>query len=138
MSFIVLGMTGLFILSLVGLMIFRFITGSLSGLFEPVLIGHTSFLVIFAMVSACVYAVNSSAHEDNLKSNLLQKYEIVSVDYDSEIAHLTITESESQLITINLKDDKKGNFLLTQDARTNEPALSELPESAVSVEEITR
>lgn len=132
------GVLGLFVLILLVAAISSLTPMSLSWLVEPALIGYIFFLLIWFFVSTFQYTVNARAHEANLQNNLLQKYDIISVDYDSKLTPLDITESESQIITVILKDDKKGNFLLVQDARTNEPTLSELPDSTVSLEEITR
>lgn len=137
-NFIGAGVTGLFVVSLLVVAISALTPKSLTWLIEPVVIGYTFFVIIFAMVSVSFYLASSRHNEDNLQNNLSKKYDIVSVDYDSKIAPIKITESESQLITVKLKNDKEGSFLLTQDAWTNEPTLSELPESTVSVADITR
>jgi ABC-type transport system involved in multi-copper enzyme maturation permease subunit len=131
----VLGLFGLILLVIAGAAIAK---KSLAFLLEPVIIGFTFFLIIFAMACGLFYVASASEHKNNLQDNLLQKYDIVAVDYESKLAPLKITESESQLITVDLKDGKQGSFLLTQNAWTNEPTLSEMPESAVSLEEITR
>lgn len=138
MHFILLGMMGLAVLSLLVIFVSKFFKNSLGWLLEPLGIGLVFLMTIWLMIMSGVYVINAPARADNLQSNLLQKYDIISVDYESEIAPLELGESESQLIAVNLKDGKTGNFLLTQDSRTNEPTLSELPESAVRVEEITR
>lgn len=93
------------------------------------------FGAIFALV--VMFSSIAANHNDNLEKNLLQKYDIVSVDYESKVALVDPTEMESQLIVLNLQDGKQGSFSLTQD-RNNEPTLTELPESSISLEEITK
>lgn len=63
----------------------------------------------------------------NLKSNIMQKYDVKNVEYDFSPYQTLPTYTGEQRVVVETKDGKRVIFNLKQSEDTNEPTLRDLP-----------
>lgn len=126
------------------------ISKKLSSILGYIAMGATVAVAMVGMLmtNSSEYQSIQSQRDANLVSNLKAKYLVTDVDFNMDdyktffkndkVISLYSSGSQEQTIIVSLRDNEKAVFLLTQNADTSEPTLTDLPFSKASVADLTR